>query len=97
MSMSSDVRAVAGQLQEALQDSAEYIFSNNAVLPAEWSDAKAFVWSTTCQLTLEFPQSRHFPIHFLMHYNDGRWEISKHQLEAAIGLWWWSLKQLEGH
>jgi hypothetical protein len=30
-----------------------------------------------------------------MNRNNGRWKISKYQLEAALGLWWWSLRQLD--
>ncbi|RYP40814.1 hypothetical protein DL767_001460 [Monosporascus sp. MG133] len=89
----SDVRKMAAQLQEALQESADYIFTSDMKFSEGWKDAKAFAWSTTCQLSKPSMQSRGLPIHFFMHRNNGRWEISKYQLEAALGLWGWSVEQ----
>ncbi|RYP48107.1 hypothetical protein DL768_005960 [Monosporascus sp. mg162] len=89
----SDVRKMAARLQEALQESADYIFTSGMKFSGGWKDAKAFAWSMTCQLSKPSMQSRGLPIHFFMHRNNGRWEISKYQLEAALGLWWWSVKQ----
>jgi ankyrin repeat protein len=90
----TDIRNMAESLQEALQDSANYIFSGVMKLSEGWKDASALVWSTTCQLSDPSMKSPHFPIHFLMYRNNKRWEISKYHLEAALGLWMWSLKLL---
>ncbi|KAH7145594.1 ankyrin repeat-containing domain protein [Dactylonectria estremocensis] len=92
----SDVREMAGKLQEALQDTVEYIFSAENMLSDEWKQANALVWSTTCKLSQPTPKGGSpLPIHFLMYRDESGWKIDKHQLEASLGLWWWSLKQLE--
>ncbi|KAK4445311.1 ankyrin repeat-containing domain protein [Podospora aff. communis PSN243] len=95
-------REVARQLQEAMQEATEYIFSDMAILKG-WRESSSLVWSTTCRLH-EPPTpptgggsagaSTSFPIHFAMHCSAGRWEISECQLEAALGLWSWSVRQL---
>ncbi|CZR68117.1 uncharacterized protein PAC_18016 [Phialocephala subalpina] len=91
----TDIRKMAAQLQEALtlQESAEYIFPGDMELAGDWKDVKTLLWSTTCQLPELSNESRGLPIHFLMYRNNSRWKISKGQLEATLGLWWWSLKQ----
>ncbi|KAH7165344.1 ankyrin repeat-containing domain protein [Dactylonectria macrodidyma] len=92
----SDVREMAGKLQEALQDTVEYIFSAENMLSDEWKQANALVWSTTCMLSQPPHKGQApLPIHFLMCRDENGWKIEKHQLEASLGLWWWSLKQLE--
>jgi ankyrin repeat protein len=92
----TDIRKMAAQLQEALQESAEYVFSGDMELSGDWKDVKALLWSTTCQLPELSNESRGLPIHFLMYRNNSRWKINKDQLEATLGLWWWSLKQGDG-
>jgi ankyrin repeat protein len=83
---------MAGKLKEAIQATATHIFSGEMKLSKDWKDVEALVWSTTCQLDapLGSPKLR-FPIHFLLYLDNGRWTIDKHQLEAALGLWLWSL------
>lgn len=83
---------MATKLHNVLQESADYIF-RDMKLCGDWKAAMALAWSTTCQLSPP-TTSPSLPIHFLMYKNKGRWKVSKYQLEAAIGLWWWSLKQL---
>ncbi|KAF2798845.1 hypothetical protein K505DRAFT_371400, partial [Melanomma pulvis-pyrius CBS 109.77] len=90
----TEIREMSRQLQHALQDSADYIFSSNMQLSEGWKNANALVWSTTCQISDPSTDCEIFPIHFLMYRNNGRWIISEYQLEAALGLWWWSLKLL---
>ncbi|KAF8851447.1 ankyrin [Acephala macrosclerotiorum] len=94
----TEVRTMAAQLQKALQESAEYIFSGNMELSGNWKDVRALAWSTTCQLSepSKDSESPKLPIHFFMYRDNNGWRISKHQLEATLGLWWWSLKQLDG-
>jgi ankyrin repeat protein len=88
------IREMSRQLQHALQDSADYIFSAGMQLSSDWRNTKALIWSTTCQLSDLSTNPPIFPIHFLMYQDNGRWKISVYQLESALGLWWWSLKQL---
>jgi ankyrin repeat protein len=90
----TEIREMSRKLQVALQDSADYIFSSNMQLSGDWKNANALMWSTTCQLADLSTNSSTFAIHFLMYRNNGRWKISEQQLEAALGLWWWSLKLL---
>ncbi|OCL04039.1 hypothetical protein AOQ84DRAFT_129065 [Glonium stellatum] len=70
----TEIRTMAGQLQEAIHESAEYIFSGSMNLVGDWKDAKAFIWSTTCQLCEPSIKTRKkaLPIHFLMCRNTGR-------------------------
>jgi hypothetical protein len=106
----TEVRAMAKQLQGALQDAAEYIFSEMALVKG-WRESRSLVWSTTCRLhepptlsdlrittttntTIEGQLSQ--AIHFSMHHNQGFWVISECQVEAAVGLWYWSVSQLPG-
>jgi ankyrin repeat protein len=90
----TEVREMSRHLQHALQDSADYIFSGSVQLTGDWKNINALLWSTTCQLSDCSTNRNIFPIHFLMYRNNGRWKISEYQLEAALGLWWWSLKLL---
>jgi ankyrin repeat protein len=90
----TEVREMSRHLQHALQDSADYIFSGSVQLTGDWKNINALLWSTTCQLSDCSTNRSIFPIHFLMYRNNGRWKISEYQLEAALGLWWWSLKLL---
>ncbi|KAK3373642.1 hypothetical protein B0T24DRAFT_720290 [Lasiosphaeria ovina] len=101
----TQVRAMAKQLQKAMQEAAEYIFSDMALLKG-WTEARSLVWSTTCHLhgrptpadvgTTSAERVQSQPILFSMHHNAGLWEISECELEAALGLWYWSVGQLEG-
>ncbi|KAH8728936.1 hypothetical protein GQ44DRAFT_500074 [Phaeosphaeriaceae sp. PMI808] len=88
------IRDMSRQLQHALQDSADYIFSGGMQLTGDWKNVNALLWSTTCQLSDTSTNRNIFPIHFLMYRNNGRWNINEYQLEAALGLWCWSLKLL---
>jgi ankyrin repeat protein len=90
----TEIREMSRQLQHALQDSADYIFSSGMQPTGDWKNVNALLWSTTCQLSNPSENRDILPIHFLMYRNNGRWKISEYQLEAAIGLWWWSLKML---
>ncbi|KAH6616137.1 hypothetical protein B0J18DRAFT_296895, partial [Chaetomium sp. MPI-SDFR-AT-0129] len=95
-------RDMARQLQKALQEAAEYVFLDMALLKG-WRKSSSLVWSTTCRLhdppamsadSHSTAQPVSLPIHFSMHHVAGRWEISECQLEAALGLWAWSIRQL---
>ena len=93
----TEIRDMSRQLQHALQDAADYIFSGGMLLTEDWknvNNVNALLWSTTCQLSHRSANNNIFPIHFLMYRNNGRWKINECQLEAALGLWCWSLKQL---
>ncbi|KAF4629167.1 hypothetical protein G7Y89_g8987 [Cudoniella acicularis] len=98
----TEVRDMAMHLQEAIQESAGYIFSNMKLLKG-WRDSHALAWSTTCFMHEPprrfsqdpIPPAPALSVHFLMFRNAGVWEISKYQLEAVLGLWHWSLKQLD--
>jgi hypothetical protein len=79
---------MASTLKQAIQAVADHTFLEMPV-SAEWKDAKALVWSSICEL--DQPGER-FPIHFLLYRDSGKWVIDEHQLEAALGLWLWSLK-----
>ncbi|KAK0634136.1 ankyrin repeat-containing domain protein [Immersiella caudata] len=95
-------RAMAKQLKGAMQEAAEYVFSEMTLLKG-WKESLSLVWSTTCRLhepptpssaqnTTEHPESQ--PVLFSMYCSGGRWEISEFELEAALGLWSWSIRQL---
>ncbi|KAH7148168.1 hypothetical protein EDB81DRAFT_457528 [Dactylonectria macrodidyma] len=96
----TEVRKTAKQLQGAMQECAEYIFSKMILKPG-WREAHALLWSTTCHLQSPSNGSGStqglaaLPIHFLICRNAGRWEISEWQLEAVLGLWCWSLRKLK--
>lgn len=88
------VRAVAAKLQDAIQDTAEYVFSNMRLSKSSGNE-QSLVWSTTCQLenpSTATSSATILPIHFVMFRRDSRWIVSKNQLEAVLGLWSWSLK-----
>jgi hypothetical protein len=91
----TDVRAVADKLQDAIQDTAEYVFSTMK-LSGNLGDSQSLVWSTTCQLEnprIAYSSTEILPIHFVMFRRDSQWVMSKNQLEATLGLWSWSLKK----
>ncbi|KFA49812.1 hypothetical protein S40293_10015 [Stachybotrys chartarum IBT 40293] len=101
----TEVRATAKHLQGAMQEAAEYIFSEMGSLKG-WRESRSLIWSTTCHLhespTLPSADDvsdegrRSQPIHTAMYHNRGLWEISECQLEAALGLWYWSVSHLPG-
>ncbi|KAH6651256.1 hypothetical protein F5144DRAFT_479889, partial [Chaetomium tenue] len=101
----TEVRAMAKRLQKAMQEAAEHIFLEVPLLRG-WRDTRSLAWSATCRLH-ERPapsnslspngtatQQQSFPIHFAMYHNAGVWEISECELEAALGLWYWSVSRL---
>jgi hypothetical protein len=96
----TDVQDMAGKLQEAIQESTKYIFSNMKLLN-HWRDEQILLWSTDCQLLqpseaesmLPDPDPICYPVNFVMRRFNGMWEISQYQLEAVLGLWLWSLKR----
>jgi hypothetical protein len=88
------VRAVADKLQDAIQDTAEYVFANMRLSESSGNE-QSLVWSTTCQLedpSTATSSATILPIHFVMSRKDSRWIANKNQLEAVLGLWSWSLK-----
>ncbi|RVD81541.1 uncharacterized protein DFL_009401 [Arthrobotrys flagrans] len=87
----TQIRAIAGKLKQAIEATARHIFSDEMEVSDEWKAVEALVWPSTCRLDKE-PNSDRFPIYFLLYRENGRWTISKHQLEAVLGLWEWSLK-----
>ncbi|KAK6541134.1 hypothetical protein TWF694_008506 [Orbilia ellipsospora] len=90
----TEIREVAGRLKEAIEATAAHIFSGNMKLSGDWKDTKILVWSTTCQLDKSLKSdAERFPVCFLLYHDNGRWVISRHQLEAVLGLWQWSLKR----
>jgi ankyrin repeat protein len=89
----SDVRIMARSLQELLQDSADYIFSGDMKYLSSFEAKPSFIIRTTCTVTQN--SDTNLPVHFLMYRSNDRWKIDLHQLEAALGLWLWSLKRLE--
>ncbi|KAK6339199.1 hypothetical protein TWF718_008621 [Orbilia javanica] len=87
------VRVIAGKLKEAIEETAKHIFSGEMELSSGWKGVEAVVWSSSCFLNVsQGPTANPLPIHFLLYRENGRWTISKHQLEAALGLWRWSLE-----
>ncbi|KAK6502813.1 hypothetical protein TWF481_007858 [Arthrobotrys musiformis] len=95
MTWDMPIRAVARKLKQAIETTAEYIFSGKMGLLRGWKGVEALVWSTTCQLDAPgrpYTHSDKFPIYFLLYRENGRWKIDVHQLQAVLGLWSWSLK-----
>ncbi|CAG8961847.1 hypothetical protein HYFRA_00014038 [Hymenoscyphus fraxineus] len=90
----SEVRQVAVRLQNAIQQSAQYVFKKMK-FKAGWDTEESLIWSTTCQL-LEKSYASPLPIYFHMHLDreSEKWLMSHHQLEAILGLWSWSLERL---
>ncbi|KAK6514360.1 hypothetical protein TWF506_008756 [Arthrobotrys conoides] len=90
------VRIVAGRLKQAIESSVAHIFSGEMDILNEWKGAEALIWSSTCRLNVFEEESvdciDYFPIHFLLYHDRERWTISRHQLEATLGLWQWSLE-----
>lgn len=90
----SEIRQIAARLQDAIQESTDYIF-RSMKLSKNWNTVESLVWSTACQLLAPSNGDRKvFPIHLSMYRRGGQWKISQHQLEAVLGLWSWSLAQL---
>ncbi|KAK6513482.1 hypothetical protein TWF281_005106 [Arthrobotrys megalospora] len=87
------IRPMAEKLKTSIEAAAAHIFSGEMKLSSNWKDARALVWSSTCQLNAPGDlNGERFPIHFLLYRRDSRWIISSHHLEAVLGLWRWSLK-----
>ncbi|KAK6332628.1 hypothetical protein TWF730_004288 [Orbilia blumenaviensis] len=90
----TQVRAIATKLKQAIETTAKHIFSREVRVSSGWENVEAVVWSSTCRLDALQKQSGDcLPIHFLLYREKGLWKINKHQLEAVLGLWQWSLKQ----
>ncbi|KAK3343578.1 hypothetical protein B0T25DRAFT_554648 [Lasiosphaeria hispida] len=103
------VRVVALELQLAIQDLADYVLSGKVPLRAVdspngkggWPDVSAITWHTTVNMECEGAEGRsgktvHQIISLPMFLFEGEWKISKHTLEAIIGLWACSLEQKDG-
>ncbi|KAK6525184.1 hypothetical protein TWF694_005330 [Orbilia ellipsospora] len=94
----TEVRKIAAKLKNAIETTAT-MFSDDLELLTNWKDAEALVWSSTCQLSKPAaePKPSEFddklPIHFLLYRDENKrgWFIDKHQLEAVVGIWKWSL------
>ncbi|KAK0737454.1 hypothetical protein B0T21DRAFT_410905 [Apiosordaria backusii] len=92
----SETRRLADALQQAIQGAAEYMFSNMKFSSLGWNEAQALLWSTTVTAEGYTPTLESLlPIHFGMFREAGRWSVSKWQLEAVLGLWHWSLSELQ--
>ncbi|RSL92086.1 hypothetical protein CDV31_015305 [Fusarium ambrosium] len=88
-----DTRKTALQLKNSLQKSSELLFSTKA---------GSLVWSTGCCLQDEMivymlgtdnSPSREMPICFCMMNTEAGWTIDGNQLEAALGMWSWSVER----
>ncbi|KAF3310091.1 hypothetical protein TWF173_010101 [Orbilia oligospora] len=93
----TQIRAVSEKLKQAIESAAMHIFSGEMKVSDEWKDVKALAWSSPCLINaMGGPDAGYFPVYFLLYRKpeDGRWTISKHQLEAILGLWQWSMTTL---
>ncbi|KAF3282013.1 hypothetical protein TWF970_001960 [Orbilia oligospora] len=93
----TQIRAISGKLKQAIESIAMHIFSGEMKVSDERKDVKALARSSPCLInTMGDPDAGYFPVYFLLYRKpeDGRWTISKHQLEAVLGLWQWSMKTL---
>lgn len=90
---STEIREMAAMLQRALESAADYIFSNFP-LPADSQDLTEFAWLAKCKTPCG-QNGRHkaHNVCFHMRKDDGAWSMDRNQLEAALGLWSWSLRQ----
>lgn len=90
---STEIREMAAILQKALESAADYIFSNFPLL-ADSQDLTEFAWSAKCKTPCG-QNGRHkaHNVCFHMRKDDGAWSMDRNQLEAALGLWSWSLRQ----
>lgn len=88
---STEIRELAARLQKAFENSAEYIFSN---FPLKEKPSSGFAWSASCK-TYRSQNNCHeaHNICFHMRKEEGAWSVDRNQLEAALGLWSWSLHQ----
>lgn len=86
-----DVFSLASKLQNALETSADYI-SLRFSLQGGWTNTDEFAWSATC----DTGQGRRLPVCFFMSKRNGRWSTDRSYLEAALGLWLWSLGKHSG-
>ncbi|PSN73693.1 hypothetical protein BS50DRAFT_617000 [Corynespora cassiicola Philippines] len=99
------LRKTAEELQSAIQGVTNYIFSGNMLVKENWQDILAMTWHTTAIIEYNFTDSKDredesppgpFCISFPMFRYGREWKISKHRLEAVIGLWASSLERVEG-
>ncbi|KAK6538521.1 hypothetical protein TWF694_010101 [Orbilia ellipsospora] len=96
----TEIRESAEKLKKAIEAVATHIFSGEISLLSNWKDVQAVAWPLVCQThTVGEPQRLNvesLPVYFLLYRDNGRWVISKHQLEAVLGLWLWSKKHQSG-
>ncbi|KAH8729913.1 hypothetical protein BGZ61DRAFT_475471 [Ilyonectria robusta] len=98
----TEIRRTALKLKSALQESAELIARPGILFDPKYETAAspAIIWSTSCRVwTVDTGSSRHTDdtaepdiICSRISRVGRNWAIDRNQLEAVLGLWFWTLK-----
>ncbi|KAH6981634.1 hypothetical protein BKA56DRAFT_672441 [Ilyonectria sp. MPI-CAGE-AT-0026] len=92
----TEIRRTALKLRGALQEAAELIVPPGILSDPEYGAGAipTIIWSTSCQVWTADPGSsrRTDIICFRIHRVRDNWTIDGNQLEAVLGLWFWTLK-----
>ncbi|KAJ3529488.1 hypothetical protein NM208_g8758 [Fusarium decemcellulare] len=92
-----EIRKVALQLKGCLRKAAKALNLSERLNESEVLEPHAVIWSVDCQLwenDLESTYSDVMPICFQLVRSSEGWNTDENQLEAALGLWSWTLERL---
>jgi hypothetical protein len=84
-----NIRDVAINLQTAIEKMTDHMLSYSTRISPD--NCEVFSWSTSCWAGRTGERLGQYPIHFLLHTEQGRWRTSAEKLEAVLGLWLSSL------
>jgi uncharacterized membrane protein len=100
------VRNTARLLARAIEATAQVLYTADVVFEQGWSDVFALVWPVKCALFDEnersFPSDTDANVYLSLRreIDEGRqisgiWSVDESELEAVLGLWLWSLKDID--